>query len=261
MIGNLASALAALIKAALPGLFGGVPPVIALSVSSISFELDPKSADAAASEPRPDDRTDTLPFDPMHPAGPYTLTQPPYPGPRRVRLVTSTGERLALQDSEVSWDDTDSRIFTLQPRPSRQLTGFSNVQVLYGVTAIFTKLKATQTLNIQLQASDGHTDQLEAAEALVVTVIELNRQQLGDQAHAAYTDGDYGANIEIKQLALSKGTSPTADIRLLTLQADVELKATRALRADEGKPITHIITPGQPLDPNHLVNVRIDTDA
>ncbi len=261
MIGNLASALEALLKAALPGLFGGSPPVIALDVSSVSFELDPKSAEAAASEPRPDDRTDTFPFDPAQPAGPYTLTQPPYAGPRRVRLVTSAGERLALQDGEVSWDETDSRRFTLQPRASRQLTGFASVQVLYGVTAIFTRLKAAQTLNIQLKASGGHIDRLEAAEALVVAVIELNRQQLVDQAHAAYTDGDYGAAVDIKQLTLSKGAGPAADTRLLTLQADVELKATRALRADEGVPITHILTPGQPLDPKHPINIRIETEA
>jgi hypothetical protein len=261
VIGQLAAALETLLKAALPGLLvdasHGASPVIALGVSSVSFDLDPKSADAAASEPRPDDRMDTFPFDPAQPAGPYTLTQPPYPGPRRVRLVTAAGERLALQDGEVSWDEVEARRFTLQPRAARQLTGFSSVQVLYGVTAIFTILKATQTLNIQLKSST----RLDDAEALVIAVIELNRQQLIDQSRATYSDGDYGAAVDLKHLTLSKGASPAADTRLLMLQADVELKATRALRADEGKPITHILTPGQSFDPQHPIDIRIEVDA
>ena len=111
MTGNLDEALEELIVEALPGLFGGASPAVELEISSDLFEIDPASTDAAASEPRPDDRTDEFPFDPDNPAGPYTLSQPPYPGPRRVRLATDSGDRVALRESEVIWDEIDPRVF------------------------------------------------------------------------------------------------------------------------------------------------------
>jgi hypothetical protein len=80
MIGNLPAALRALLTGGLPGLFGGSSPV-GLTIGGGVLEVDPRDADATAGEPRSDDRTDTLPFDPADPAGPYTLTRPPYPAP------------------------------------------------------------------------------------------------------------------------------------------------------------------------------------
>ena len=259
MTGNLDEALQALITEALPGLFSGTPHPVQLTISSDLFEVDPQSTDAIASEPRPDDRTDKFPFDSNNPEGPYTLTQPPYPGPRRVRLTTDNGDRIALREHEILWDKMDSQMFTLHLRPNRELSNFTGVQILYGVTAIFTRIKAVQTLTLQLESADAN--KLEQAEALVVGVIELNRQRLIDEAQTIYEDGDYGAKIEMKSLKLLKGTSPAAKQRLLTLQAEIELKATRALREDEGKPIEHIRTPGQPVVPERPIDIRIDVEA
>jgi hypothetical protein len=261
MTGDLAEALTTLLTQALPGLLGGDSPPVRLSVTGGLFDVDPRSADAAASEPRPDDRTDEFPFDPASPGGPYTLTQPPYPGPRRVRLVTADGDRLPLREDEVVWDGSDPRRFSLAPRPGRDLASVARVQVLYGVTAVFTTVKTADTVLVQLQAAEAGSAALEQAEALVVAVIALNRQQLVDEARRTYEEGDYGATTELKGLALLKGTSPAADTRLLTLQAEAEVKATRALRDDEGRPIVRILTPGRPVDPSRPIDIRIDVES
>ncbi len=176
MTGNLAEALKTLITEALPGLFAGDSPPVQLTISSDLFEVDPQSGDAATGEPRPDDRTDDLSFDPNNPDGPYTLTQPPYPGPKRVRLTTELGDRIPLREDEIIWDEADSRVFALKPRPNRELSEVTGVQVLYSVTAIFARINAVQTLTLQLQSSNADT--LQRATALVVAVIELNRQHL-----------------------------------------------------------------------------------
>jgi len=261
MIGNLDEALRTLLTQALPGLLGGASPPVRLTVTGGLFDVDPQSADAVASEPRPDDRTDQFPFDPATPAGPYTLTQPPYPGPRRVRLATADGDRLPLREDEVVWDALDPRRFSLALRSGRERAGVAQVQVLYGVTAVFTTVKTADTVLVQLQSSAADAGPLEQAEALVVAVIALNRQQLVDQARRTYEDGEYGATTELKGLTLLKGTSPAADTRLLTLRAEGEVKATRALREDEGRPIVRIRTPGRPIDPSRPVDIRIDVEG
>ncbi|NET38431.1 MAG: hypothetical protein F6K19_41620 [Cyanothece sp. SIO1E1] len=256
MIGNLNTALTMLIQSALPDLFGGAPPTVALRLSSEVFEVDPKSADAVASEPRPDDRTDRFPFNPDTSAGPYTLTQPPYPGPRRVWLVTSGGDRTTLRDDEILWDVINPQQFTLSLRPTRNLADFSEIEVLYGVTAIFTKLKILQRLNLQLESTNPAA--LEQAESLVVGVLNLNRQTLIDAAQITYESGDYNTNLDIKSLHLTKGTEPTVATRSLTLEAESELKATRALRDDEGQPIERIRTTSRPLVPERPIDIHID---
>lgn len=256
MIGNLDEALRTLLTQALPGLLGGASPPVRLTITGGQFDVDPQSADAVASEPRLDDRTDQFPFDPANPAGPYTLTQPPYPGPRRIRLLTGEGDRIPLREDEVVWDETDTGRFSLAPRAGRELAGVAQVQALYGVTAVYTTVKTADTVLVRLQSSDAAA--LEQAEALVVAVITLNRQQLVDEGRQTYQDGEYGATAEIKSLALLQGTSPAADTRLLTLRAEGEVKVTRALRDDEGRPIVRIRTPGRPLDPNRPVDIRID---
>src|SRR5262245_35246004 len=126
MTGHLDEALKALLTAALPGVFAGPSPVT-IALSGESFEVDPLSADGMANEPRPEDRTDLLSFDPGQPAGPYRLTQPPYPGPRRVYLTTSSSDRIPLRDSEVIPDELDSRSFTLALRSGRDLAGITGV--------------------------------------------------------------------------------------------------------------------------------------
>ncbi|MBI1930570.1 hypothetical protein HYR99_40780, partial [Candidatus Poribacteria bacterium] len=182
MTGNLTESLKTLLTEALPGLFGGdSPPPVQLILSGDAFEFDPESGDAAAGEPRPDDRVENLPFDPQHPAGPYTPTQPPYPGPRPVRLMTGSGDRIALRENEVIWN---GRAFTLDLRPHRELSGVTGVEVRYSVVAVFTQIKATQTLTLRLQSADPN--KLAQAEALVIAVVELNRQRLIDESGVTF---------------------------------------------------------------------------
>lgn len=261
MIGDLAEALEALLTGSLPGLFGDqASGLVSLSISGGSLEVDQRqSADATASEPRPEDRVDILAFDPATPAGPYTLTQPPYPGPRRVWLVTRTNERIPLVPSEVTWDRTNALSFSLALRSQRAVSAVTGVRVLYGVTAIYTKIKALQILDLRLEASDASL--LERAEALVAAVIQLNRQRLIDEARTSYEAGEYAATVESKSVTLLSGSSPANDTRLLTLRADVELRAEHALGEDEGIPIERIRTPGRPLDPDRPVDVYMDVEA
>jgi hypothetical protein len=258
MIGKLGEALRALITTALPELFSG-PAAVTLTISADLFEVDPKSADVMASEPRPEDRTDTLAFDPGNPAGPYSLTQSPYPGPRRVYLTTDDGDRIPLRDNEVVVDEVNSRTFTLALRPGRDVSVVNGVLVLYGITAVFTKLKVVQTLTVHLEA--GEANKLNDAQALAVAVIELNRPQLIAAARGASEGGDYTADIELKSLKLRKGTAPAATQRTLTLEAEIEMKARRALREDEGKPITSIRSPGRPADPGRPIDVDVELNA
>jgi hypothetical protein len=259
MTGGLPDALEALLTTSLPGLFDG-EEAVGLTVVGGLLEIDQEqSADATASEPRPDDRVDSLEFDPDDPAGPYTLTQPPYPGPRRVWLITESDARMPLRPEEVVWDRTDTRSFSLALRPQRDVSAVTGIRVLYGVTAVYTKVKAVQTLDVRLETSDAGL--LERAESLVVAVIQLNRQRLADEARAIYEDGDYGATVELKNVGLVRGTTPEDDVRLLLLRAELELKASRALGEDEGVPIERILTPGRPLDPDRPIDVHIDVEA
>ncbi len=259
MIGSLDTAITNMLRAALPGLLGGVAPAVALSVSSAEFTLDPQSAESAISDARPDDRLDSFAFNPAAPPASFSLTQPPYPGPRRVRLVTSQGDRINLQSGEVIWNPNDERLFSLSLRPIHDLALVNGVQVLYSITAVFTTLKVNQTFTIQLQSGDAAA--LAQAEALALGVLELNRQDLLDQSLLSVSEGDYSASVRVKSFKFERGASPNGTTRLFNFQAEVELKARRALEAGEGTPIQHIRTPGRPLDPNRPVDVNIEIDA
>ena len=251
------SVLRTLLVEALPGLFGGASPELRLALAGDVLALDPQSADAAAGAPTPDDRLDHFAFN-IDPATRYTLTQMPYPGPRRVRLTTDAGDALAMREDEVAWDSADARAFQLRPRSTRDLTGITGVQVLYGVTAIFTKLKALRTLSFDLSADDE--TRLEGAEALVIAVATLDRARFMNVARATYEDGNYGADVEVKSLKLQRGERQEGGARRLTLEAELELKVRRALGDDEGRTIRTIRTPGLPEDPERPVNVRVDLD-
>lgn len=272
MTGNLDNAITTLLTAALPSLLGGETPPVVLTIQSGCFVVDPRSAEGLASEPRPDDQLDHfafnpagIVFDPHDPAYDpqqlprFTLTKPPYAGPRRVRLRTAAGDRIPVREQEVQWDELDTRVFILALLPSRDLTDVNGVEVLYGVIAVFTTLKANHPMTIQLQAADAA--QLERASALVTGVIALNTQELLDHSTATYDDGDYSATAKAMSLNLLEGNSPAADQRVLTYQVEIELKTTRALRSDEGRPIVRIRTPGRPLDPGRPVDIDIGVDA
>lgn len=272
MTGNLDEAIKTLLTRALPALLGGATPVVALSVQSDRFGVDPNSADAIASEPRPDDQVEQFSFNPagiiFNPADPaydpnalptFTLSKPPYPGPRRVRLLTSAGDRIPLRENEVVWDELETRRFTLALSPSRDLAGVNGVQVLYGVIAVFTTFKINQTMSIQLESAAA--DQLEACEALAAGIIEFQRQELLDSSRTTYEGGDYRATVKANSLKLLEGSSPLPGRRLLTYQVEIELKATRALRGDEGRPIVQVRTPGRPVDPARRVDIEIGVDA
>ena len=290
MTGNLDEAIVALLKDALPGLLGGAQPPVTLTVASDTFATDPNASDALASEARPDDFSDQFAFDPtgivFDPQDPaynpaalphFTLSKPPYPGPRRVRLVTGAGDRIALGEREVAWDEVDGRRFTLTPRRTRDLAGVVAVQVLYGVIAVFTVVKFNQVLSVVLQAADAEAEsaagQLERCEALATGVIELNRQALLDASAATYDDGDYEARVKTNSLKLLEGnrlsggpgsdpgSNSGANQRRLVYTAEVELKITRALHDDEGRPIARIRTTGRPVDPQRPVDIEIGVEG
>ena len=257
MTGNLAGALTDLIETALPGLFKGQGKV-AVNIAGDLLEIDPDSIEAAASEPRQDDRADRIEVNgPDAVAGPHRLSQPPYPGPRRVRLEMHSGDLVdyvPLRDDEVLWDRVDPQQFTLALRPHHALDDVRAVQVLYGVTAVFTRLRGRQTINIELQSNN--VNRLEQAAALVAAVFQLNQPQLMQAAAALYEDDLYGAQIDFKSLRLHQINRPSEQSRVISLLAEVELKATRAMDEREGALIRRIITPGQPTDSQRRVIIE-----
>jgi hypothetical protein len=261
MTGNLKTTIRDLLVAALPGLFSGEAPPVTLTVSDEELSTDSQLAEQSVSEPRPDDQTDQLAYDPANPPPSLMLTRPPYPGPRRVYLTATTGSRTPLGNDEVQWDRNDSRVFTLQLRPTRDLTDVDGVEVLYGIAAVFTVLKANKTLIIELQAAADNFGPIDQAEALTAGVIALNREYLIEHAAVTYADGDYNARIAIKNLKLIRGTSAADNQRRLEYQAETELKIKRALREDEGQVIESILSPGRVANPDRPVDVDINVEA
>ena len=124
---------------------------------------------------------------------------------------------------------------------------------------MFTVVKFNQLLSVVLESADAA--QLERCEALAAGVIELNRQALLDASAAAYDDDDYGAGVKTNSFKLLEGNRPAANQRRLVYTAEVELKITRALHGDEGRPIVRIRTPGRPVDPQRPVDIEIGVDA
>jgi hypothetical protein len=259
MLGRLDESLRQLLIDSLPTLFAGATPLVQITTVDELFVVDPQSAEAEAGDPRVDDQIDQLPFDPAAPVGPYTLTKPPLPGPRRYRLTSALGDRVPLTDSEVIVAPDDSRVFRLQPRPDRELGGFNGLQVLYGVTAVFVRLKGKLTFKAQLQSSDPV--RLEQAEALAVAAVALNRRALVERSPQSFSDADYSATVSLDSLVLDRTTAPSSSIRLLHYAGEVVVKVTRALGADEGRPIVRIRTPGEPIDPDRPIAIRIGVDA
>src|SRR5215470_14960264 len=156
MLLALENAIVALLKNAFPALFTGAGAA-ALSFPVDTWEFDPLSADPVAAVSGHEDAVDDLAFNPAAPAGPYTLTRPPYPGPKRVYLRSAAGELVALSSAEIVWDPANAASFTFVPRPGRDVAGFDHLQVLYGVVAAATRLKAAHKLMLQISAADADT--------------------------------------------------------------------------------------------------------
>jgi len=258
MYDRLNEAVKVLLAESLPSLFGGDDPAVKVGTTDNRFTLDASSAEAIASEPRPDDRADELAFDPDNPAGPYQLAVVPEPGPRRVRLTTKLKDRITLREDEVAWDGADPRLFTLQLRQGRDLADVTGVQVLYSVTAVYLKLKIAHTFSLLLESTSAQ--KVQQAESLAVAVIALNRQRLLDEGAYEFEEGDYGVAATVKSLKLVEGTASPKK-RTLDFNAEIELKATRAMSEDEGRPILRIRTEGLPADPGRPVDIRIDVEA
>jgi len=249
MLLALENAIGALLKNALPALFTG-PGATTIAFSGQTWNFDPISADPMAGEPGPEDAVDNLAFDPAAPNGPYLLTRPPYPGPRRVYLTSTAGELVSLGDSEVVWNASNPASFTITPRPGRNLTGLDHVQVQYGVVAVATRLKTLHKLTFQITASDAAA--VEQALSLSLSVLALNRTTLIDQSGFSWSAGGYQANGILKTLTFSAGATMSATSRVLYLEAEVDLRLEHTLAADEGKPITHILSPGKTPGPKPI---------
>src|SRR5262245_37543516 len=259
MLGRLDESLRQLLIDSLPTLFAGATPLVQVATVDELFVVDPQSAEAEAGDPRVDVQIDQLPFDPAAPVGRHTLSKPPLPVPRRYRLTSALGDRVPLTYIEVLPSPDDSRVFRLQPRPERELGGFNGLQVLYGITAVFVRLKGKLTFKAQLQSSDPV--RLEQAEALAVAAVALNRRKLVAGSSQSFTDADYSAIVSLDQLVLDRTTAPSSSLRLLHYAGEVVVKVARALGADEGRPILRIRTPGEPIDPDRPVAIRIGVDA
>ena len=239
MSASLADALAEALTEALPGLLGGRRPPLAIEVRSEALEYDPSSLDAAAGVPRPEDQLDLLPFDPAASAGPYELTRTPDRGPRVVRLV-GDGRREAVAAAEIDWDAGEPRRFVLALQPGRSLDGLTAVQIRYGVTAVFTTLQATETLQVTLTPATDDAHVPAAAELLVAAVLALDRDKLTRRLESEHADGDYSARVRATQLRLERGAPLAETGRAITVTADLEIRVTRALREGEAAPIERV---------------------
>ncbi|MGF1522307.1 MAG: hypothetical protein ACFBSF_08320 [Leptolyngbyaceae cyanobacterium] len=237
---NLTTVLRDLLTESLPAPLGGDDPLLQLAIAleQLQFVNDPTAGDTTGA-PRPDNRTDSLAFDTDNPEGPYTLTQFPYPGARQVRLVTPDGDRIPLSNQEVIWGETDAHQFSLALTATRDPATVTQVEVLYGVAAIFTTLYATQQVTLTLsrsQPSEVEPD-LDQVAALAIAVLQLNRQLIVDTARSTYEIARYRMTSQINRIRLVNLNSPTPDERQIVVDADITLKATQVSGEQSGVPI------------------------
>jgi hypothetical protein len=245
MTSNLSNALRTLITESLPNLFGGDSPPLTLNFSRADsqFDRNPSIGSNAVSEPRGSDRLDSFPFTPDNPN--YRLTQSPYPGARRVSLVTADGDLLPLTDTEIIWDETDSQNFFLNLRSNRDLNNITQIEVLYSVTAVFTTVDALESVSLTVESSDPQQSedeaQLDRATALIIAVVELNRPRLINDAQIIYESENYRTQIIVKNLKLTDVNSSESNQRQLNFTVDTLLQVSRTLGTNEGRAIEGII--------------------
>jgi hypothetical protein len=241
---SLAGAVDEVLRAGLPGLFGGTTPAVTLTVERAGLTVEAVPAGAGETEPQRGDGFDLLPFDGE---GPYTPSQLPADGPRQVWLQGELG-RTVLRDDEIRWD---SRTFTLV-LDGRDLAGVTAVGVRYSVILVRTRVQLSQTIHIGLSGAG-----LERAEALVLAVLVLEQRQVTAASRDEFLDGDYGATVVTESLTID-GAAVRDDSRQLQVRVRRELIAGRALRTDEGQPIVRIHGPGRPPRPGHPVDIPVD---
>lgn len=238
----LQNAIAVLLKSALPSLFTGDAAAVA-SFSADTWDFDRLSADPIAGEPGPEDAVDELDFDPAAPVGPYTLTRPPCPGPKRVYLRSTSGDLVALHGAEVLWNAADAASFSVVPATGRVLSGFDHLHVMYGVVAAATRLKSLHKLALHIASADA--ERTERAFALALAVLVTNREPLLRAASFSWTAGGYQADGSLKTLRFTSGSSPGAAQRTLALEAEVELRLERLLGDEDGPPFERLLSPGR----------------
>jgi hypothetical protein len=247
MLVALQNAIVNLLKSSLPALLAGTDPV-QVAFSADSWTFDSVSADPVAGEPGPLDAVDSFSFDPENPTGPYTLTRPPYPGPRRVYL-RAPGDLVPLSAGEVEWNKDDPTSFNVHPRTGRDLAGVDHLDVRYGIVAAGTQLKVMHTASVTLSATDP--EKAEQALSLSLAVLALNRDALRTQGAFSFASGGYQAQGTLKRLAFSSG-STAAGVHTLLFSAEIDLLVQRLLASDEGKPIDRILSPGREAGPRKI---------
>lgn len=243
MLLALQTAISSLLQGALPTLFTG-DGAVQIGFGPDNWTFSPLSADPVAGEPGPEDAVDRLPFDPAVATGSYTLTRLPYPGPKRVYLRSPAGELLPLSPAELRWSAADPASFEFHPRPGRELAGFDQLEVHYGVVAAGSQLKLLHQLALTLTATDAAA--AAQALALALAVLALNRDTLRQQTAFSHGAGSYQAAGVLKTLSFIAG-SITATSATLQLNAELDLKVQRLLGDDEGRPIVHILSAGRPV--------------
>ena len=242
MLLALQNAISTLLKSALPSLFSGSAAATA-TFSGDVWDFDRLSADPIAGEPGPEDAVDELAFDPLAPAGPYSLTRPPHPGPKRVYLRSTRGELVALRSAEVAWKPDDPAAFSVVPGAARDLSGYDRLHVMYGVVAAATRLRSQHTLTLGIAGADAES--AEKAFALALAVLVMNREGLVRGASFSWSAGDYQVEGSVKALKFSSGSSPGPALRTLALEVEVDLRVDRMLTEGEGRPMARILAAGE----------------
>lgn len=243
MLLALQSAITALLKGAFPALFTGAGAV-QISYAANTWQFDPMSADPVAGEPGPQDTVDALVFNPAAPAGPYLLTRPPYPGPRRVYLRTPSGDLAALANTELVWDGANPASFIFKPRAGRMLTGFDRLEAHYGVVAAGSQLKTLHQTALLLTTADPA--RAEQALSLSLAALALNRELLRQQAAYRFAAGSYQVAGTLQSLSFASGSTSATQVSSVLINAALDLTVQRLLVDGEGQPIVKISSPGRP---------------
>lgn len=241
-----------LLAEALPQVFGGDPPAVTVAVRDDGLELTPGDEDGDVG-PRSEDRSELLPFDPQAATGPYEVAVRPS-GRVIVRLVADGAVVATLRDEEVVWDPGGLARFTLAPLPHRDLGDVDELAVRYAVTAVATRLRGTRSVALVLTGDDAL---LGDARALAVAVLALDAPRLvADTRSVVERDGR--STTETLRALEVMGLPPADDSAEVALRLLVDLELRRALREDEGIPITRVLTPGTQATGPVAVEPRVD---